>query len=134
MIEVKTKKKRELKEFTGNLEQVATIKETRIPKRYSLKIKVNGRWFILFGTEEQLKRRVKPFEIGQQIKIRYTTSVFKDREYYTALGIKAIKQSSLEGENSNSPSSIEHRIKVIEDSLLLQISEIEQIKKKLGCN
>jgi hypothetical protein len=131
-MEIKTKNKSEVKEFTGNLEQVATIKETRIPKRYSMKIKVNGRWFILFGTEEQLQMRIKPFETGQQVKIRYTTSVYNDKEYYTAINIKTVKQSSLDEENSNS-SSIEHQIKVMEDSLLLQLGEIEQMKKRIGC-
>lgn len=131
-MEVRTKNKGEVKEFIGNLEQVATVKETRIPKRYSLKIKVNGRWFILFGTEEQLQFRIKPFEVGQQLKVRYTTSVYNGNEYYTAIGIKSIKQSSLEGD-TDSPDDIEHRIKVMEDSLLLQLGEIEQIKKRIGC-
>lgn len=131
-MEIRTKKKGEVREFIGNLEQVAIIKETKIPKRFSMKIKVNGRWFILFGTEEQLQMRIRPFEVGQQIKVKYTTSVYNDNEYYTAINIKAVKQSSLDEENSNS-SSIEHQIKVIEDSLLLHLGEIEQIKKRIGC-
>lgn len=132
MVDVETKKNREVREFIGTLQKVTAIKETRKPDRYQLRIVVNGRWFILFGTEEQLQFRIKPFEIGQQIKVRYTTSIYNDREYYTAINIKAIKQSSLDEENSNS-SSIEHQIKVIEDSLLLHLGEIEQMKKRIGC-
>lgn len=130
--EIKTKNKNEIKEFIGTLQKVTTIKETRKPDRYQLRIVVNDRWFILFGTEEQLQFRIRPFEVGQQVKVRYTTSIFNEKEYYTAIGIKAVKQSSLEGDNE-SPNDIEHRIKVMEDSLLLQLGEIEQMKKRIGC-
>ena len=118
------------KEFIGNLEKVSETKETRKAGRYKSSILVDGRWFVIFDSEERIKKMMEPLTTGDKVKIFYKDSSFNGRESYIATSVTPIKQAVLEmGNKSPSlqiPASQDYAI--IEDSRL----NIKRLKQTIA--